>query len=290
MVIYFLELSPFLHSDFEFRALTLTPPSLSLSLSLCFQVSLRQWGTMWPSPPPWLKAGSPTSSSGKVGPSLPTRRRFTPTSAPTATWLKERRRPGSLQVLIPVTHNDTFWILFFHNLLSLGCLAVSSLSRFSCSIISWQAPTFCHTPNPPKTPVCRRVRHAHRAVSWVTACLGSRWWPIRHSPRTLHCPPTVQRLLLFCCDSSFFWRRGHRHSLIKTEGEGEVEGERVGFIVSVHPVLTLSCIFFLASWSILQSKTLYPAFKRRTEQEKLIKYRRQLLWYSVNLVSHFLRK
>ena len=107
------------------------PPPL---LPLCFQVSLRQWGTMWPSPPPWLKAGSPTSSSGKVGPSLRTLHRLTPTSAPTATWLKERRRPGSLQVLVPVTLNNKFWILFIHSLLSLGCLAVFSLSRFSLSI------------------------------------------------------------------------------------------------------------------------------------------------------------
>ena len=128
---FFLYYFHFFHSDVEFSRLqTLTPPLLPL----CFQVSLRQWGTTWPSPPPWLKAGSPTSSSGKVGPSLRTLRRLTPTSAPTATWLKERRRPGSLQVLVPVTLNNKFWILFIHSLLSLGCLAVFSLSRFSLSI------------------------------------------------------------------------------------------------------------------------------------------------------------
>lgn len=72
------------------------------------QVSLRQWETTWQSPPRWLRAGSLTSSSGKVGLNLQLLHwPHTPSSAPTAIWLKGRRRLVLLQVLTSLT----FWPL-----------------------------------------------------------------------------------------------------------------------------------------------------------------------------------
>lgn len=135
-----------------FCALKFNPTFLPLRV----QEFLKQFGTMWRSPPHWLRAGLPISLSGRAGPNRQVLRRAPIRSwAPTATWLKERKRLDLLQVFPPSVSASycflhlyymekvNFFISFLVWFMSVDAGMCLPLVQFKY-IISWAAPTFCH--------------------------------------------------------------------------------------------------------------------------------------------------
>lgn len=85
------------------------------------------------------------------------------------------------------------------------------------------------------------VSPSHCAVAVATGHLGSRWWPVPRSPRTLGCPPALQELLLFSYDSS------RLTPLTERERERCAEGEEASVSRLHHGSRRrlFRCLFFL---------------------------------------------
>lgn len=65
----------------------------------------------------------------------------------------------------------------------------------------WLSLTFCHASN------ALKLLHVSGLLRPPSCLLGDglswqQMWPVRYSPQSLHWPPMLQQLLLFCCDSS----------------------------------------------------------------------------------------
>lgn len=217
-------------------------PNHSASATWFVQVFLRQCETMWQSPPPWPRAGSPISSSGKVGPNPVSRSPLPmPTSAPTATWVRERKRLASLQVPWPLTR---------------GCV----WCQFSRSIASWAASTFCHLHNPLKRPYVsvephRRTTHSDDS-SWQQMVANETRGEITSRPTD------NTAALLFGCDSSSisegWWRVDGRERGVVLDGLGIKEGFIfTAFLPSPYVELTeFLLLFFSLSFQVIANVSL----------------------------------